>query len=216
MQNEVFPAFFENYRALYYDKARGPDSLKYTQLPAVPVGEAFGASFGAFVLVYRDASNNAVVVFRGTKSTGDFANIASFGAGWFADRWIEGARKTWNHFAREHGAWGEVEEARAGRYATLARGLFVIGTNQQLGGFARTLSERYPSVGEETFERLGYWPLHKALTDELLDEELAGADKVYFTGQSQVRRPRAALAHGPLARRPARAAPRSRARARPW
>jgi acetylornithine/succinyldiaminopimelate/putrescine aminotransferase len=100
MQNEVFPAFFENYRALYYDEKRGADSLKYTQLPAVAAGEAFGKSFGAFVLVYRDDDNNAVVVYRGTTSTGDYANIALFGAGWFADRYVQGAQRTWDYSKR--------------------------------------------------------------------------------------------------------------------
>ncbi|KAJ1616724.1 hypothetical protein T492DRAFT_894910, partial [Pavlovales sp. CCMP2436] len=54
----------------------------------------------------------------------------------------------------------------------------------QVGSFAATLHTRYPSVPEATFDKLGYWPLLKALTNQILDDDL-GDDEVYITGHSQ-------------------------------
>lgn len=135
--------------------------------------------------LYKDEKDNSVLVFRGTFSSGDFANIAMFLAGWFADRTIQGMRRTWEFFSRENGLWSKVEEERAGVYGILSRGALTLGTWLQARTFATTMHERFGSVSAETFSKLGYWPVQKALVDRLLDEDVPDMDKVKFSGQSQ-------------------------------
>lgn len=106
-------------------------------------------------------------------------------AGWFADRTIQGMRRTWEFFSRENGLWGPEEEGRASVFKTLGRGILTLGTYVQAGPLANTMHERFRSVPAETFSKFGYWPVNKALVNRLLDEEVPDADKVKFTGHSQ-------------------------------
>lgn len=152
-QGEAIPQWWRSYRAAYTADSQ---SLEYVQTPNVRAGELFEQSYGAFAMLYRDGAGNAVVVFRGSYSKGDFANIASFLAGWSADRAAYGMRKTWEFFSEENGLWGEAEAARQGDLSTLSRGLFVLGTSQQVDPLAPELHGRFPGVPEATFANVGY------------------------------------------------------------
>ncbi|KAJ1616725.1 hypothetical protein T492DRAFT_527730 [Pavlovales sp. CCMP2436] len=108
-QLEAYPQFWESYRSAYNEEGQ---KLRFLQTPDVAAGEMFAESFGAFAMVYRDTKGSSVIAYRGTYSTGDFANIAFGEATWFSDRLRWGMQQTWDFFKDRHGAWGEEEEKR--------------------------------------------------------------------------------------------------------
>mmetsp|Transcript_59910 Transcript_59910/g.122971 ORF Transcript_59910/g.122971 Transcript_59910/m.122971 type:complete len:561 (-) Transcript_59910:112-1794(-) len=126
--------------------------------------------------------NVTVMVFRGTVTDGDNANIYNWEHDWVVDKMSDRMKTIWTDEAKL--SWDDEMEGRSKKSTTLSVG-FICTYNAFNAGLGEDLATASPETSLEQAKATGYWEITKAIADELHVQLAGSGDSLLFTGHSQ-------------------------------